>query len=169
MIVCANSFQQKDAPVRTASDLQLSDTELAAWRGMLRAHHGIVARLDAELVERHRLPLSSYEVLLQLADGPAGGMRMSDIAERVFLSRSGLTRLVDRLAREGLVERRSCPSDLRGQLALITDRGGEVFSAARATHLEGVRREFLARLGEDELAQLAELWTRFEGPDGPSC
>jgi DNA-binding MarR family transcriptional regulator len=87
----------------------------------------------------------------------------------VFLSRSGLTRLVDRLAREGLVERRSCPSDLRGQLALITDRGREVFAAARATHLEGVRREFLGRLSQQELADLAELWARFEGPDIPSC
>ena len=155
--------------MRSAPDLQLTDTEVAAWRGLLRAHHGLVMRLDAELVERHRLPLSSYEVLLQLANGPAGGLRMSDIADRVFLSRSGLTRLVDRLVREGLVERRSCPSDLRGQLALITDRGREVFAEARATHLDGVRREFLARLSADELADLAGLWARFEGPDGPSC
>jgi DNA-binding MarR family transcriptional regulator len=167
--MCKQFSGRKTTHVRSAPDLQLSDTELAAWRGMLRAHHGLVTRLDAELVERHRLPLSSYEVLLQLANGPAQGLRMSEIADRVFLSRSGLTRLVDRLAREGLVERRSCPSDLRGQLALITDRGREVFSAARATHLEGVRREFLARLNESELADLAGLWVRFEGPDGPSC
>jgi len=155
--------------VRSAPQQQLSDTELAAWQGFLRAHHGMVAALDAELIEAHRLPLSSYEVLLQLASGPAGGMRMSDIADRVLLSRSGLTRLVDRLEREGLVERRSCPSDLRGQLALITDRGRELFGEARATHLDGVRREFVGRLNGRELEQLAALWERFEGPDCPSC
>jgi DNA-binding MarR family transcriptional regulator len=157
--------------MRTASEhtQTLTDTELAAWRGFLRAHHGLVARLDAELVERHRLPLSSYEVLLQLANAPAGGLRMSDIAGRVLLSRSGLTRLVDRLEGEGLVERRSCPSDLRGQNALITDRGRKLFAEARGTHLAGVRREFLARLSESELAELAGLWERFEGPDGSSC
>lgn len=155
--------------MRSAPKQQLSDTELAAWKGFLRAHHGMVAALDAELMEAHRLPLSSYEVLLQLAAGPAGGMRMSEIADRVLLSRSGLTRLVDRLEREGLVERRSCPSDLRGQLALITERGRELFGEARVTHLEGVRREFVGRLNSRELEQLAALWERFEGPDCPSC
>ncbi|MGN6379391.1 MAG: MarR family winged helix-turn-helix transcriptional regulator [Gaiellales bacterium] len=167
--MCNKFSVRKANTLRTTPDHQLNDTELAAWKGFLSAHHGLVARLDAELVQRHRLPLSSYEVLLQLANGPAGGMRMSDIAERVFLSRSGLTRLVDRLVREGLVERRSCPSDLRGQLALITDRGREVFAEARSTHLEGVRREYLERFSEPELADLAELWTRFEGPEGSSC
>lgn len=155
--------------MRSAPQQHLSDTELAAWQGFLRAHHGMVAALDAELMEAHRLPLSSYEVLLQLASGPADGMRMSDIADRVLLSRSGLTRLVDRLEREGLVERRSCPSDLRGQLALITERGRELFGEARVTHLEGVRREFVGRLNGSELEQLAALWERFEGPDCPSC
>lgn len=151
--------------MKTAHHTTLSDTQLAAWKGFLRAHHGLVAQLDAELVERHRLPLSSYEVLLQLANAPAVGMRMSDIADRVLLSRSGLTRLVDRLERDGLVERRSCPNDLRGQYALITDRGRDVFAEARATHLEGVRREFVSRFSEPELEGLAEMWERFEGPD----
>jgi DNA-binding MarR family transcriptional regulator len=150
---------------------ELTDTELAAWRGFLRAHHALVARLDAELVARHRLPLTSYEVLLQLAHGPAGGIRMSDIADRVLLSRSGLTRLVDRLEREGLVERRSCPSDARGQLALLTERGREVFAEARGTHLAGVQREFVARFSASELEQLATLWARFgdAGADDGSC
>lgn len=155
--------------MRTAPKNILNDTEMAAWKGLLRAHHGLVSALDAELLEAHRLPLSSYEVLLQLASGPAGGMRMSEIADRVLLSRSGLTRLVDRLEREGLVERRSCPSDLRGQMALITDRGRRLFGEARATHLAGVRREFVGRLSSRELEQLAALWERFEGPDCPSC
>jgi DNA-binding MarR family transcriptional regulator len=157
--------------MQTPLQHELTGTELSAWRGFLRAHHALVAELDAELVARHRLPLTSYEVLLQLAQGPAGGIRMSDVAERVLLSRSGLTRLVDRLEREGLVERRSCPSDARGQLALLTERGREVFAEARSTHLAGVRRAFLDRFSASELEELAGLWARFgdAGADDGSC
>ena len=157
--------------MQTRTEQALTPTELHAWKGFLRAHHALVARLDAELVEQHRLPLTSYEVLLQLASGPPTGIRMSDIADRVLLSRSGLTRLVDRLEREGLVERRSCPSDARGQLALLTDRGRAVFGEAQQTHLRGVRREFLECFDAAELERLAGLWARFGDPDddGDAC
>ncbi len=157
--------------MKTPTEQALTSTELHAWKGFLRAHHALVARLDAELVEQHRLPLTSYEVLLRLANGPASGIRMSDIADSVLLSRSGLTRLVDRLEREGLVERCSCPSDARGQLALLTDRGRALFGDAQRTHLRGVRREFLDRFDPAELEQLAELWARFGDPedDGGAC
>lgn len=140
---------------------QLSNAELAAWRGFLRTHHEMIASLDRELERRHGLPLTSYEVLLQIADSPTGTLRMSDIAERVLLSRSGLTRLVDRLERDGLVRRRTCPSDLRGQNAELTERGREVFADARRTHLAGVRRHFLERFDEHELETLGGLWARF--------
>ena len=140
---------------------QLSIAELAAWRGFLRTHHEMIASLDRELERRHGLPLTSYEVLLQIADSPTGTLRMSDIAERVLLSRSGLTRLVDRLERDGLVRRRTCPSDLRGQNAELTERGREVFADARITHLAGVRRHFLERFDEHELETLGGLWARF--------
>jgi DNA-binding MarR family transcriptional regulator len=145
----------------TAQGPQLSSTELAAWRGFLRTHHEMIASLDRELERRHGLPLTSYEVLLQIADSPTGTLRMSDIAERVLLSRSGLTRLVDRLERDGLVRRRTCPSDLRGQNAELTERGREVFADARSTHLAGVRRHFLERFDENELETLGGLWARF--------
>ena len=140
---------------------QLSNAELAAWRGFLRTHHEMIASLDRELERSHGLPLTSYEVLLQIADSPTGTLRMSDIAERVLLSRSGLTRLVDRLERDGLVRRRTCPSDLRGQNAELTERGREVFADARTTHLAGVRRHFLERFDEHELETLGGLWARF--------
>ena len=145
---------------------QLSNAELAAWRGFLRTHHEMIATLDRELERRHGLPLTSYEVLLQIADSPTGTLRMSDIAERVLLSRSGLTRLVDRLERDGLVRRRTCPSDLRGQNAELTERGREVFADARTTHLAGVRRHFLERFDEHELETLGGLWARFGGVAG---
>jgi DNA-binding MarR family transcriptional regulator len=140
---------------------QLSNAELAAWRGFLRTHHEMIASLDRELERRHGLPLTSYEVLLQIADSPTGTLRMSDIAERVLLSRSGMTRLVDRLERDGLVRRRTCPSDLRGQNAELTERGREVFADARTTHLAGVRQHFLERFDEHELETLGGLWARF--------
>ena len=90
---------------------------------MLRAHAELTRELDAELAREHNLPLSSYEVLLFLADAPEGRMRMAELADSVLLSRSGLTRLVDRLEREGLLKRERCESDARGYFAEITPKG----------------------------------------------
>ena len=139
---------------------QLDKEELAAWRGMLRVHAALTRALDAELTERHGLPLTSYEVLLFLADAPGGRMRMSELADSVLLSRSGLTRLVDRLERDGLLEREQCEEDARGYFAAITDSGRAVFDKARRTHLAGVRERFIDRLSGDDLRTLGELWEK---------
>ena len=144
----------------TAPGRRLTREELAAWRGFLRVHAALFKELDAELQGEHGLPLSSYEVLLTLDSAPEGEMRMSDIADSVLLSRSGLTRLVDRLERDGLLERRECTTDKRGANAAITDEGRRRFRAARETHLGGVRARFLEPLGPDELRRLAETWER---------
>ena len=127
---------------------------------MLRAHAELVKALDAELMREHDLPLSSYEVLLFLNDSEEGRMRMSELADSVLLSRSGLTRLVDRLERHGLLKRERCKSDARGLFAEITDEGRSVFGAARTTHLDGVRRLFLDRFTHDELRTLGGLWRK---------
>jgi DNA-binding MarR family transcriptional regulator len=127
---------------------------------MLRVHAELTKALDAELTEVHGLPLSSYEVLLFLAGEPEGRMRMSELADSVLLSRSGLTRLVDRLERGGLLERVQCDEDARGYFAQITPAGREAFNEARRTHLEGVRRLFLSRFSRDELRELGGLWER---------
>jgi DNA-binding MarR family transcriptional regulator len=140
----------------------LHPDELAAWRGLLRAHAALTKELDAELMERHGLSLSSYEVLLLVADAPGGQLRMSELAEGVLLSRSGLTRLVDRLERDGLLRRVPCEDDARGWFAAITGAGREAFRAARRTHLEGVRARFLSRFSPAELRTLGELWRRLE-------
>jgi DNA-binding MarR family transcriptional regulator len=134
--------------------------ELGAWRGLLRAHAGLTRSLDAELLREHDLPLSSYEVLLFLADAPDGQLRMSELADGVLLSRSGLTRLVDRLERDGLLRRERCADDARGFLATITPKGRALFQRARRTHLDGVRERFLAHLSPEEQRMLAELWER---------
>jgi DNA-binding MarR family transcriptional regulator len=138
----------------------LSRDELAAWRGLLRIHAGITKALDAELMREHRLPLSSYEVLLFLADSPQGRMRMSELAQGVLLSRSGLTRLVDRMERDGLLRRERCEEDQRGWFAEITEEGRALFARARKTHLDGVRERFLNRLSSEEQRTLAALWEK---------
>jgi DNA-binding MarR family transcriptional regulator len=157
-----------------SNDLRpLDETELRAWRGLLRAHALLVKRLDAELEAEHGLPLTSYEVLVHLADTEGSKMRMCDIAESVLLSRSGLTRLIDRLERDGYVERVSCADDARGAYARLTDAGRAKLAAAAGTHLEGVRRHFLEHFEPSELARLADAYERVAGPGvpaaGPSC
>lgn len=133
---------------------------MGAWAGFLRTHSALIQRLDAELRAEHGLALTSYDVLTQLAAAPDRRLRMSELAEAVLLTRSGLTRLVDRLERQGLVERRACPSDARSTFAALTDSGLERLLSARATHLEGVRRLFLDRLSTPEAEGLAALWPR---------
>ena len=140
-----------------------------AWRGFLRTHAALSRQLDAELTVSHGLALSAYEVLLFLADSPDGHMRMSDLADSVLLSRSGLTRLVDRLERDGLVERRACPGDARGMNAAITDLGRERFTQARKAHLDGVRRRYLDHLSGEEKELLAAIWDRMSHGDAPAC
>jgi len=127
---------------------------------MLRAHAELVRELDAELARAHDMPLSSYEVLLFLNDSDQGRMRMSELAESALLSRSGLTRLVDRLERQGLLRRERCESDARGWFAEITPAGRRAFAAARKTHLDGVRRLFLKRFSRDELRTFGGLWAK---------
>ena len=99
-------------------------------------------------------------------------MRMSELAESVILSRSGLTRLIDRLERDGLIERCACPQDARGFFACLTDDGRARFDAARASHLEAVQRRFTGLLEPEQLAVLATVWERLSGSaagDAPGC
>jgi DNA-binding MarR family transcriptional regulator len=139
---------------------ELSPAELGAWRGFLRAHSVLVKALDAELQAAHGLPLSSYEVLITLRTAPGKRLRMAELADRVILSRSGMTRLVDRLEREGLLERDKCSFDARGYFAVLTPKGDELLAAARPKHLDDVRRRFLEHFDADELATLARWWDR---------
>jgi DNA-binding MarR family transcriptional regulator len=138
--------------------VRLGAQELAAWRGFLRVQSSLFRELDAELTAAHDLPLRSYEVLLLLEDAPQRRLRMSDLSRSVLLSPSGVTRLVDRLQREGLVDRERCPEDGRGYFAVLSDAGERRLQEARATHLAGVRRLFLDRLGADDLRRLATYW-----------
>jgi DNA-binding MarR family transcriptional regulator len=139
---------------------ELEPDELGAWRGLLRVHAALVKALDAELVEAHGLPLSSYEVLINLEAAPGRRRRMAELADGVLLSRSGMTRLVDRLERDGLLVRDNCVDDGRGCYAVLTDAGEEMLTRARATHLEGVRDRFLRHFTPAQLRALAAGWDR---------
>src|ERR687894_2078461 len=90
---------------------ELTGTELGAWRGLLRVHAALVRELDAELLAAHDLPLTSYDVLIYLRDAPGRRLRMAELADSVLLSRSGVTRLVDRLAPAGLIVLDACTED----------------------------------------------------------
>jgi DNA-binding MarR family transcriptional regulator len=142
-----------------AASPPLSPGELAAWRGFLRTHARLLRHLDRQLTDEQGLPTSSYEVLLRLGEAPRGTMRMKDIADSLLLSRSGLSRVVDELERKGYVARQTCASDARGTEAVITRSGRSAFRKAQNSHLRSVRAEFLDKLTEKQLRQLAEVWT----------
>jgi len=152
--------------IAPAEQEALSEGELRAWRGLLRAHGCLAKRLDAELEQTHRLPLTSYEVLHHLQEASAGRMRMCDLAEQAQLSRSGLTRLVDRLEREQLLERCSCEHDARGSYACLTGAGRRRLQEARVTHLAVVREHFFSHFSEAELGTLADMWERIAPCNG---
>lgn len=143
--------ERRDAP---------SEAELDVWRTFLTAHARIIRQLEAELIDEHDLPLASYDVLLQLRETPDLRLRMAELAERVLLSRSGLSRLVDRLEREGLVRREACPGDARGTFAVLTDAGRARLRAAAPTHLRGIGEHVVDKLRPDELADFGRLLER---------
>lgn len=116
-----------------------SPAELAVWRLFLRAHAHASRLLEADLLAAHDLPLTSYDVLVQLVEAPGRRLRMTELADRVLLSRSGLTRMVDRLTSDGLVVREPCETDARGSFAVLTDFGYERLREASRTHLRGVK------------------------------
>ncbi len=118
----------------------------------------MLAGLDAELEQAHGLAVPEYEVLLVLTESGDKHLRMSELADAALLTRSGMTRLVDRLERQGLVRRERCPADGRGTFAVITEEGAARFAAARPTHIAGVRRLFLDPLRKKDQRALAEAF-----------
>jgi DNA-binding MarR family transcriptional regulator len=146
---------------------KLTETELRAWQALLHAHHDVTDRLDADLREQHGLTFSEYDVLLRLARAPDRSLRMSDLAERVLLSPSGLTRLVDRLVEDGLVTRDTSQEDARVTLARLTGRGRDRLRRAARTHLQGIRQHFTGRLSETQLRNVASALETITGPHEP--
>jgi DNA-binding MarR family transcriptional regulator len=141
----------------TTPRLRPGDWRLGVWRRFLHAHAVTLRALEQELTADAGLPLAWYDVLLQLAEAPGRRLRMAELAERVELSRSGLTRLVDRLVGAGLVSREPSADDARGTYTVLLPAGLDRLRRAAPGHLAAVQRHFLARFSDAELRALDGL------------
>jgi len=136
------------------------DDPLAAWESLLQAHARVSDELARELKNERDLELSWYEVLLHLSTAPGRRLRLQDLATKVLYSRSGLTRLVDRLATAGLVTREPCEEDRRGTWAVLTPEGLRTFRRAAPTHLRGIETHFISKLSAHEIAVIRSAMRR---------
>jgi DNA-binding MarR family transcriptional regulator len=142
---------------------------LDAWVGLLRAHASLTRELNAELVHEHGLTINDYEVLLHLARADGARLRRVDLAERLLLTASGITRLLDGLERSGYVRKAQCASDARVTYAVLTDAGIEKLKAASETHMAGIRELFESRYTDDEIVTLGHLLARLSEPGETDC
>jgi DNA-binding MarR family transcriptional regulator len=127
-----------------------ADPRLRAWVAFLRAYAAVTRRLEAELHAERDLGLAEYDALVQLALADGRRLRMSELAERVVLSRSGVSRLVDRLEAAGLVVRAACTDDARVAWATLTEAGYARLRDASPVHLRGVETHFLAQIPDGD-------------------
>jgi DNA-binding MarR family transcriptional regulator len=134
---------------------ELKPAEWRAWRAFLDAQATVMRRLEADLLAADGMTLPEFDVLIQLRISPDGRLRMSELSERVRLSPSGITRLVDRMAKHGLVKRGRCASDRRGTWAILTATGQQRIDRLRPVHLRSIREHFSRYLRADQLAPLA--------------
>jgi DNA-binding MarR family transcriptional regulator len=140
--------------------MSTTTTNLDSWISFLRAHAAITRELSAQLQREHGLTLNDYEVLLHLSHAEGTRLRRVDLAERVVLTASGITRLLEGLEQSGYVCKEHCASDARVTYAKLTDAGSEKLRAAGETHLRGIDELFLSRYSGSELTALAELLGR---------
>ena len=137
------------ADVRTLSP---QDPRIEPWRAFLQAHARVTRRLDEELRAEHDLSLAEYDALLSIAEAPDRRIRMRQLADRVILSKSGVTRLIDRLVLDGLVQRDACLSDARGAEAVLTPAGLDRLRRASRTHLRGIDEHFISAVDDADLS-----------------
>lgn len=134
---------------------KINDDEFEAWVGFLRAQRRVIDQLNADLRSEHGLTLSEYEVLLHLSRAPQNALPMGELARSVLLTPSGVTRLADRMIKDGLIAREACPTDRRVSYLVLTPAGRSKFKAAAPTHVRGVRDHFARHLGHDTAAVAA--------------
>ena len=158
---------------RHRSTLSARDPRLDTWRAFLTAHALLTRRLDEDLRTEDGLTLGEYSALLQVAESPDHSLRMNQLADGIFLSRSGVTRLIDRLEADGLISRSTCTSDGRGSMAVLTDAGMARLRAAADTHLRGIDQYFLAVVQSGELDTLSDAFRaigdRVRAEGGATC
>ena len=134
----------------------LDQDEMAAWRGFVAASNLLGRRLERQLKDDSGLSHTQYEILVHLSAAPGGSLRMTDLAGRLITSKSGLTYQVTQLEKAGLVRRRSCPSDVRGVFADLTEDGREALRRAAPGHVALVRELLIDVLSREQLTAIAE-------------
>jgi DNA-binding MarR family transcriptional regulator len=151
---------------RTLIRAFLSEEEESAWTGLLDTHEALVRELDARLLAEHNMPLSTFEALMHIAHAEEGTIAISQLAERIRLSPSHVSRLVIELERQGLVERQRSSSDSRSTRPTITGAGRKRLRDVGATYLSTIRALLLDPLGERDVRQLVRIWEhiRVRGP-----
>ncbi|MEQ3553740.1 MarR family transcriptional regulator [Pseudonocardia nematodicida] len=162
----------------------LDDEEQRTWRAFLAAHRLVFDKVERRLQAGAGMPQAYYEILVRLSEAPGRTLRMSVLAESALASRSRVSHAVARMEEAGWIVRRSCPTDRRGQLAVLTDTGMGVLEAAAPDHVESVREAVFDGLTPAQQAALQEAseaivthlsdgaeWpvTGDSGPDGPGC
>jgi DNA-binding MarR family transcriptional regulator len=143
----------------------LRGEEERAWRAFARALVVVPRVLEADLHAAHGVTMTEYFVLVNLSEAPDRQLRMSELAERGAMSLSAISRVVDALARRGLVERARCPSDGRGFLAVLTGGGLTLLEEAYPAHLRSVREHVMQHLSGLDLERFADAVGRFAGGD----
>jgi DNA-binding MarR family transcriptional regulator len=166
----STSATQRGHVMGARRTISARDPRIATWRLFLKSHARLERLLDEDLRSAHDLTLAEYDAMLQLAESPTHRLRMHEIADRVVLSRSGVTRLIDRLVRDGLVERSHCSTDARGAEAVLTASGLDRLRDAAPTHLRGISDHFLDTMTAAELAAVDRAMNAILaglGPDAP--
>jgi DNA-binding MarR family transcriptional regulator len=140
--------------------MQTQDDKLVAWKLLVEAHAFVMDGIERALEQGGGVQLTWYEVLSRLRRAPAQALRMQDLAEQLLLSRSGATRLIDRIEAAGLIERRACTEDRRGTLAVLTSRGDAAFRRAQPLVLAAVQERFGGRVDERDARELQSILQR---------
>ncbi|OXM82888.1 MarR family winged helix-turn-helix transcriptional regulator [Paenibacillus rigui] len=138
---------------------KLSEKELTAWRLFIKAHAKIIEFIERDLAAQKKVPLTTYDVLIALFEAPDRRLRFSELNRKVVLSKSGLTRMIDRLEREGLIQREKSEEDRRGAYAVLTDEGENQLRKAWPIYARGIKQYFAASLSDEEV----EILTRSLG------
>ena len=139
---------------------KLKDTHLETWRLFITTHARLINTIDAQMQAEKQIPLHWYDVLIELYEAPQHRLRMSDLADKVVLSRSGLTRLVDKLEQAGYLLREIDPDDRRGFYAILTDTGKEAMRGAWSSYAKGIETHFAQYLSDDDAAQFTRFLSR---------
>jgi len=139
---------------------EIDELHLAAWRNFITAHANLIDLIDRELATADHLPLHWYDVLIELVEAPENRLRMSELAQKVVLSRSGLTRLVDKLETAGFLRRQAAPNDRRGAFAVLTDQGKDAVRKSWPVYAKGISKYFVSNITREEAQTLRDVFAR---------